>query len=139
MTNHDLQATDQKPRADRPKRRTFTSAYKLRIVEEYDSAPTGEKGALLRREGLYGSSVQLWRKQRQTGELNTSQTANTTTNKKKPEQAELEQLRKEKARLERANTRMSKKLQQTEAAMEVLGKAHALLEMVSESADSENS
>ena len=78
MTNHDLQATDQKPRADRPKRRTFTPAYKLRIVEEYDNAPAGEKGALLRREGLYDSSVQLWRKQRQTGELNTSSAASTT-------------------------------------------------------------
>ena len=139
MTDHDLQATDQGPRADRPKRRTFTPAYKLRIVEEYDSAPTGEKGALLRREGLYDSSVQLWRKQRESGELTTSSANKTTTKRKTPEQAELEQLRKEKARLERANTRMSKKLQQTEAAMEVLGKAHALLEMVSESADSENS
>ena len=67
MTDHDLQATDQGPRADRPKRRTCTPAYKLRIVEEYDSAPTGEKAALLRREGLYDSSVQLWRKQREIG------------------------------------------------------------------------
>ncbi|MFV2199152.1 transposase [Nocardiopsis sp. LOL_012] len=140
MTNHDLQATDEGPRAHRPKRRTFTTAYKLRIVEEYDTAPTGEKGALLRREGLYDSSIQLWRKQREAGQLSTSQTAKTTTAKKKtPEQSELEQLRREKAKLERDNTRMSKKLQQTEAAMEILGKAHALLEIVSESADSENS
>ena len=52
------------PRADRPKRRTFTAAYKLRILEEYDAAPAGEKGALLRREGLYESSISLWRRQR---------------------------------------------------------------------------
>jgi len=97
-------------------------------VQEYDSAPASKKGTLLRREGLYDSSVQLWRKQRESGELMTaSSAAKTSTKRKTPEQAELEQLRKEKARLERANTRMSKKLQQTEAAMEVLGKAHALL------------
>jgi hypothetical protein len=35
--------------------------YKLRIFEEYDAAPAGEKGAIFRREGLYDSSVQLWR------------------------------------------------------------------------------
>ena len=128
MTNHDLQ--DQGPRADRPKRRSFTTDYKLRILAAYDTAPTGEKGALLRREGLYDSSIQLWRRQRDAGELSASNTDRAST-KKKREQAEVEQLRKEKAQLERANTRMAK-LQQTEAAMEVLGKAHALLETVSE-------
>ena len=136
MTNHDLQ--DQGPRADRPKRRSFTTDYKLRILAAYDTAPTGEKGALLRREGLYDSSIQLWRRQRDAGELSASNTDRASTKKKTPEQAEVEQLRKEKAQLERANTRMAKKLQQTEAAMEVLGKAHALLETVSESADSQN-
>ena len=136
MTNHDLQHDG--PRADRPKRRTFTHAYKLRILQEYDAAPAGEKGALLRREGLYDSSIQLWRKQRDGGELSTSP-AGATSRKKTPEQVELEQLRREKAKLERDNARMSKKLTQTEAAMEILGKAHALLEIVSESADSENS
>ena len=35
--------------APRPKRRTFTAEYKLRIVAEYDAAPSGEKGAILRR------------------------------------------------------------------------------------------
>ena len=37
-------------------RRTFTAAYKLRIVEEYFSLTEhGARGALLRREGLYQS------------------------------------------------------------------------------------
>ena len=48
--------------------------------------------------------------------------ARPTTTEKSPEQAELEQLRKEKARLERQNTAMSKKLQQTEAALDIMGK-----------------
>jgi hypothetical protein len=42
MTSHDLPSGDG-PRADRPKRRTFTVAYKLRMVEEYDAAEHGEK------------------------------------------------------------------------------------------------
>jgi hypothetical protein len=41
--------------------------------------------------------------------------------------------------LERENARLKKKLAQTEAALEIVGKWHALLEMMSESADSENS
>lgn len=49
MTEHDLHSGEG-PRADRPKRRTFTAAYKLRMVEEYEAAEHGEKGALPHRE-----------------------------------------------------------------------------------------
>lgn len=38
------------PRADRPKRRTFTAEYKGQIVAEYDAADHGERGAILRRD-----------------------------------------------------------------------------------------
>ncbi|MGY5011928.1 hypothetical protein ACWCY6_28225 [Streptomyces sp. 900105755] len=41
----------------RPKRRTFSPEYKLRIVAEYDAALNNEKGAVLRRERLYHSHV----------------------------------------------------------------------------------
>lgn len=34
--------------APRPKRRTFSAAYKLCMVAEYDAAPAGAKGAILR-------------------------------------------------------------------------------------------
>ena len=43
------------PRADRPKRRTFTAEYKVQILAEYDAADRGERGAILRREGLYSA------------------------------------------------------------------------------------
>jgi hypothetical protein len=35
------------PRANRPKRRTFTASYKMRILQEYDALPEGssERGA----------------------------------------------------------------------------------------------
>ena len=49
---------------ERARRRTFTAQYKLDIVSEYDAAPDGEKGAVLRREGLYSSHVIEWRRAR---------------------------------------------------------------------------
>jgi len=51
----------------------------------------------------------------------------------------LEQLRKEKARLERQNAAVGKKLAQTEAALDIMGEGIALLEMMSEGAGTENS
>jgi len=49
---------------ERPTRRRFTAEYKKRILDEYARLPRGEQGALLRREGLYSSHVDAWRKQR---------------------------------------------------------------------------
>src|ERR1041385_8796595 len=54
---------------ERVKRRTFTAQYKLDIVAEYDAAPDGEKGAVLRREGLYSSHIIEWRRARDAGAL----------------------------------------------------------------------
>lgn len=45
-------------------RRKFTAAYKLRILKEVENCTgKGEIGALLRREGLYSSSLTSWRRQ----------------------------------------------------------------------------
>ena len=56
-------ASGKGPRAGQPKRRTFTAAYKARILCEYDQLESGrERGALLRREGLYSSHIDGWRK-----------------------------------------------------------------------------
>src|SRR6185369_7836599 len=54
---------------ERARRRTFTAKYKLEILAAYDVAPDGEKGALLRREGLYSSHIVAWRKARDAGAL----------------------------------------------------------------------
>lgn len=56
--------------AERPKRRTFTAAYKLRILGEAAGATkSGEIASLLRREGLYTSHLTSWRKQQDAGAL----------------------------------------------------------------------
>src|SRR5271169_6920586 len=54
--------------SDRPRRRTFTARDKIRILAETDrAAETGGIGAILRREGVYSSSLTEWRKQRDAG------------------------------------------------------------------------
>lgn len=57
--------------SDRPKRRTFTAAYKLAILRELDSCTEhGGIGAILRREGLYSGHITSWRRAREAGVLN---------------------------------------------------------------------
>jgi transposase-like protein len=54
----------------RATRRRFTAADKLRILAEADNChQPGQLGALLRREGLYWSSLANFRKQRDAGKL----------------------------------------------------------------------
>jgi len=52
------------------KRRQFSAAYKLSVLEEADRcASPGAIGALLRREGLYSSHLTMWRREREAGAL----------------------------------------------------------------------
>jgi transposase-like protein len=54
----------------RAPRRSFTTADKLRILAEADACKqSGQLGALLRREGLYSSTLANFRKQRDAGKL----------------------------------------------------------------------
>lgn len=61
---HDEAVGDDAPRLpDKPRQRTFTAEFKLRVVAEYEAcAGDGDKGALLRREGLYSCHVVEWRR-----------------------------------------------------------------------------
>lgn len=118
------------PRSGRPKRRTFTAAYKARILREYDQAESpGERGALLRREGLYTSHISQWRNLRDTGAENGLEEKRAGRPARSAESAEIEKLRTE-------NAKLTAELARSKAALEVVGKAHALLELLSESADS---
>ncbi len=51
------------------RRRFFSAAEKLRIVEAADTLGRGEIGALLRRAGLYSSLLTDWRRLRASGHL----------------------------------------------------------------------
>ena len=117
--------------AARPKRRSFTRAEKLGHLAAYDALPKGsdERGAYLRREGLYSSHISEWRKQRDCGALAGSPAKGRST-MRTADQAELDRLRKQ-------NKRLETELERTKTALEITGKVHALLESISESADTE--
>jgi transposase-like protein len=123
-------AVDEPDPAARPRRRSFTAEYKERVLDEYDALPAGspERGALLRREGLYTSHIAEWRKAREAGAR--EGLAPRPRPKRTPEQIELEMLR-------RRNERLEAELERAKTALEITGKVHALLEQLSESADSD--
>ncbi|QYB00139.1 hypothetical protein I1A62_03370 (plasmid) [Rhodococcus sp. USK10] len=117
------------PRAAGPqRRRAFSAADKLAHLTAYEQAcESNGGGAYLRREGLYSSLISEWRKQRDAGVLDGKKPGD-KIGKLTTEQAEIARLKRE---LERAN----KRLATTETALEIMGKAHSLLEQLSESAD----
>ncbi len=122
---------DQPEPAARPARRSFTAEYKHRIVAEYDELPHGseDRGALLRREGLYTSHISEWRKQRDAAALD-GLSPKVRRPKRTADQIELEKLR-------RRNAKLEEELTKTKLALEITGKLQALLESFSESADTD--
>jgi transposase-like protein len=113
------------------KRRLFTAAYKLRILEEADRCEQhGGIGNLLRREGLYSSHLSTWRRQRSTGQL---QALNPQKRgPKKDEQAA------EVAALHRENERLRAQLAQAELIITAQKKLSQALETVIGPAKDEN-
>jgi len=119
------------PRAGGPsRRRSFTPAQKLRHLSEYEAAcQEGQGGAYLRREGLYSSLISEWRRLRDAGLLE-GREPGSRVGRPTAEQAEL-------ARLRRRVAEAEAKLATTQTALDIMGKAHALLEQISESAEPE--
>jgi transposase len=63
---------DPEVEAVQPKRRAYTSAYKLQVLARAEALAAkgpGEVGAFLRKEGLYSSHLSQWRKQASQGLL----------------------------------------------------------------------
>ena len=104
-----------------PTRRQFSRAYKLRILAEVEQCQRGEIGALLRREGLYSSTLSRWRKQKAAGKLD-GQVEQT--------QQETKKQRQEIKRLQRENARLKADLTKKEAIIAVQKKLSALLAVV---------
>jgi transposase len=139
MTGHDGQVTSGKPA--RPARRTFTAAYKARILAAYDALPEGspERGALMRKEKLYHSHIEYWRKQRENGTLASSAgkpARDTESGELARLRAENKKLKADSAKLESRNEKLASELGKTKTALDIAGKAFALLEDISNSADS---
>jgi transposase-like protein len=82
------------------KRRQFSAAYKLQIVEEADACTEpDEVGALLRREGRYSSHLTDWRRLRDAGKLQGG--GKKRGRKADPKAAEIARLREENEQLSR--------------------------------------
>ena len=114
---------------EKPKRRVISPAEKLAHLEAYDQAiRTHEGGAYLRANGLYSSQIAQWRKQRDAGMFDGKQPGQ-TIGKPTKEQAEI-------ARLKRQLADRERDLETTQTALDIMGKAHALLEQLSKSAES---
>lgn len=114
----------------RPKRRRFTAAYKLEVLQQADACTKpGEIGALLRREGLYSSLLTEWRRQRERGALEALERPRGRP-KADPRQREVADLRR---RAERAESDLAK----ARKVIEVQGKVSALLDdLLSSATDS---
>jgi len=117
--------------AGRARRRSFTPAQKLKYLSEYETAcETGQGAAYLRGEGLYSSLMSEWRRQRDAGLLEGKSPGQAIG---RPSAAEAENARL-KAQLRKAKS----ELEMTQTALEIMGKAHALLEQISKSADTDS-
>lgn len=99
-------------------RRRFTAEYKQRIATEAEQCSRpGELGALLRREGLYSSIVQRWRRQLRENSLSSS---------KKSRQKET--VAEENRRLKREIERLAEKLRQAELIIDVQKKVSEMIQ-----------
>lgn len=109
--------------SDRPQRRRFTVADKLRVLAATDDAAgTGEIGAILRREGLYSSTLTDWRRQREAGTLHAL-----TPVKRGPKTMPVNPLAEKLADLERENARLTRQLARAEAIIDLQKKVASLL------------
>lgn len=107
---------------ERPRRRTFAAADKLRILRQVDEAGPGGIGAVLRREGLYSSLLTDWRRQRDAGAYEALKAV-----RRGPKPAVLPPLAAEHARLQRDYKNVTLRLQRAEAVIEIQKKVASLL------------
>ena len=117
-----MSSTNQVPDPEVPAKarsRTYSAAYKARILDEYEALDKAGKGALLRREGLYTSLISAWRIQRDQG----AREALARPAGRPPADARDKELARLRARVERLEGELSK----AKTVIEVQGKLSALL------------
>jgi transposase len=107
----------------RPRRRTFTARDKLRILAATDQAAgTGDIGAILRREGVYSSTLCDWRRQRDAGAFDAL-----TPAKRGPKTVASNPLAAEVALLQKNNADLTRRLARADAIIVVQKKLADLL------------
>lgn len=112
------------------RRRTFSREYKLRIVREAAEAKgTGGVGALLRREGLYSSTLVQWRREFEAGGF--------LEEKRRGPKPRFTPAEKADQKLRRENERLRKRLAMAEALLDLQKKTLAMLESLGPEDDDE--
>ena len=106
---------------ERRTRRRFTEEEKVALLEEFDSLKRGEKGAWLRRKGLYSAQLSDWRKTLERKGREGLAPAKPGRKPKDPNVARLEELQRE-------NDRLRQRLDVAESLVSLQKKLHALLE-----------
>lgn len=106
---------------EKPDRRTFTAEYKLRILREVEDNP-GQRGAILRREGLYSSHIAKWRDQRKRAEMQ-----GLAPQKRGRKAKERHPLERRVTELEREKRKLEGQLKRAELIIEIQKKASELL------------
>jgi len=104
----------------KPTRRRFSTAEKLRILQLAQAChKPGELGQLLRREGIYSSSIASFRKQQAEGKFHQKSAEQVVTQRKQKEADRQREARKVQA--------MQKEIQQLRGLLELQKKLSALL------------
>jgi transposase-like protein len=103
------------------KRRIFSASYKKKILAEADDAAgTGSIGELLRREGIYSSTLTRWRRERDAA-------IETAFSQKRGPEPKHNPLTAENEKLRRQNQRLQEDLRKAEIIIEVQKKLAMLL------------
>ncbi len=100
--------------------RSYSAAYKAKILDEYELLDKAGKGSLLRREGLYTSLIAAWKQQRDQ--------AVRAALARPAGRPPADTRDKEIARLRRENERLSAELGKARKVIDIQGKLSSLLD-----------
>ena len=117
------------PKLEKRGRREFPPEYKLRIIAQADACAHGELGPLLRKEGLYNGQLKQWREEfKNNGVAGLSKSVPGPKSKLSAEQREIDQLRKQLAKVKN-------ELDIANGCLELQKKALAMLDLTSNGKD----
>ncbi len=110
-----------------PRRRRFTAEYKQQILREFDQChEPGQKGLILRREGLYSTTVAYWRQRRRNMGSKSKKASRSVDTKN------------ELARLQRENIRLKAQLEKAHKLLEIQKKMAEFVESWEKKSSAEN-
>lgn len=108
-------------------KRRHTLNERIAIIEEYELAEMGQRGAVLRRHNISSTAMTRWRQQKRQGLLEPSEHKESRIRLTRKERADFLALQEE-------NAALKARLATAESTVDVLGKASALLESLAKSA-----